>query len=67
MDTAHNIRGAELKVIPGMGHDFPPALQPEIATLIERHIARASGTAQTAPAAAGVSSPHLLEQVHVLP
>ncbi len=67
MDTAHNIRGAELKVIPGMGHDFPPALQPEIATLIERHIARASGTAQTAPAAAGDSSSHLLEQVQVLP
>jgi pimeloyl-ACP methyl ester carboxylesterase len=26
MDTAANIKGAELRIIEGMGHDFPPAL-----------------------------------------
>jgi pimeloyl-ACP methyl ester carboxylesterase len=31
-DTAANIRGAELRVIPGMGHDLPPALY---ATFVE--------------------------------
>jgi pimeloyl-ACP methyl ester carboxylesterase len=33
-DTAANIRGARLKVIPGMGHDFPPALMAGIAVMI---------------------------------
>jgi pimeloyl-ACP methyl ester carboxylesterase len=41
VDTADHIRGAQLKVIPGMGHDFPPALQPEIAALIIDHARRA--------------------------
>jgi proline iminopeptidase len=40
IDTANHIRGAQLKVIPGMGHDFPPALQPEIAALIVEHVRR---------------------------
>jgi proline iminopeptidase len=40
IDTANHIPGAQLKVIPGMGHDFPPALQPEIAALIVEHIRR---------------------------
>ena len=31
-DTAANIKGAELRVIPGMGHDLPPALY---ATFVE--------------------------------
>ncbi len=39
IDTAKHIRGARLKVIPGMGHDFPAALQPGLAALISAHIA----------------------------
>jgi pimeloyl-ACP methyl ester carboxylesterase len=42
IDTANHIRGAQLKVIPGMGHDFPPALQPEIAALIIEHVRRSA-------------------------
>jgi proline iminopeptidase len=36
-DTAANIRGARLKIIPGMGHDFPPALMAGIAVMIAEH------------------------------
>lgn len=40
-DTAAVIPGAELHVIPGMGHDLPAQLVPRIADLIERATARA--------------------------
>ncbi len=33
-DTAASIAGAELRTIPGMGHDFPTALMPEFAAAI---------------------------------
>lgn len=33
-DVAHNIAGAELRLIPGMGHDFPVALSAVIADAI---------------------------------
>ena len=36
-DTAANIPGARLKIIPGMGHDFPPALMAGIAVMIAEH------------------------------
>lgn len=36
-DTAQNIPGAELQVIAGMGHDFPEALMPRLATAIADH------------------------------
>jgi pimeloyl-ACP methyl ester carboxylesterase len=36
-DTAANIYGARLKIIPGMGHDFPPALMAGIAVMIAEH------------------------------
>jgi pimeloyl-ACP methyl ester carboxylesterase len=38
IDTARNIPGAQLIVVPGMGHDFAPALQPAIADWIAAHI-----------------------------
>jgi pimeloyl-ACP methyl ester carboxylesterase len=41
VDTAAHIRGAQLMVIPGMGHDFAPALQPMIADSIAGLIRRA--------------------------
>jgi pimeloyl-ACP methyl ester carboxylesterase len=40
-DTAANIKGAELRIIPGMGHDLPPALYSTFAETIERAVARA--------------------------
>lgn len=43
-DTADLIPDAELKVIPGMGHDLPPALVPEMAALVCDFIQRRSGT-----------------------
>ena len=39
-DTAQNIPGAELLVIEGMGHDFPEALMPRLATVIADHCDR---------------------------
>lgn len=40
-DTAANIPGAELRVIPGMGHDVPAALYDELADGICRAVERA--------------------------
>ena len=40
IDTARHIHGAQLKIIPGMGHDFAPSLQPIIADWIAAHIRR---------------------------
>jgi len=37
-DTAAQIPGAELKVIPGMGHDLPPALVPQMANIVRDFI-----------------------------
>ena len=36
-DTAANIRNAQLEVIDGMGHDFPPALMARLAARIVEH------------------------------
>ncbi|OWK39165.1 alpha/beta fold hydrolase [Fimbriiglobus ruber] len=41
-DTAANIKGAELKVIPGMGHDLPPALYETVALAIAANARRES-------------------------
>ncbi len=48
-DTAANIKGAELVVIPGMGHDLPPGLYQIFADTIWRAVAR-SRAAQPATA-----------------
>ena len=37
--TARCIPGASLEIIPGMGHDLPPALLPQLSELILNHIA----------------------------
>jgi pimeloyl-ACP methyl ester carboxylesterase len=47
-DTARNIRGARLKIVPGMGHDFPPQLLRGIAVMIAEHC-RADFSAAAAP------------------
>ena len=50
VDTARNIRGARLKVVPGMGHDFPPQLLRGVAVMIAEHCrAAVSGAAATQP------------------
>lgn len=36
-DTAANIPGAQLEIIDGMGHDFPPALMEQLAVRIAAH------------------------------
>jgi pimeloyl-ACP methyl ester carboxylesterase len=41
-DTAANIPGAELRVVPGMGHDIPPALVVTVADAIEAAARRAA-------------------------
>jgi pimeloyl-ACP methyl ester carboxylesterase len=38
LDTARHIRGARLQVVDGMGHDFAPALQPTLASMIVQHV-----------------------------
>jgi proline iminopeptidase len=50
IDTARWIRGARLEVIPGMGHDFPPALLTMVAIRIGEHCRAAAGNALTPPA-----------------
>ncbi|HLK25671.1 MAG TPA: alpha/beta hydrolase [Caulobacteraceae bacterium] len=40
-DTAANIKGAELIVVPGMGHDLPPALYPTFVDAIWTAVTRA--------------------------
>ncbi|MEZ5573213.1 MAG: alpha/beta hydrolase [Halioglobus sp.] len=42
IDTARLVRGAQLKVIDGMGHDLPEPLLPELVELIGSHIAAVS-------------------------
>lgn len=48
-DTAANIRGAELIVVPGMGHDLPPALYETFADAIWKAVSKARA-AQSATA-----------------
>ncbi|WP_410539513.1 alpha/beta fold hydrolase [Streptomyces sp. KL2] len=57
--TAAAIPGAELLVVPGMGHDLPEQLWPLLADAIARNAARADGrvTAPAAPDAASAVSP----------
>ena len=44
-DTHANIPGAEMHVVPGMGHNLPKHLIPKICDLIERATARARESA----------------------
>ena len=50
IDTAANIPGSRLEVVPGMGHDFPPGLMARVAGRIAEHC-RAAESAARAPAA----------------
>lgn len=51
-DTAARIRGAQLEVIPGMGHDLPTALVPHIVQSIAAHCEAADGRPVQGAAAA---------------
>jgi pimeloyl-ACP methyl ester carboxylesterase len=44
-DTAANVPGAELRIVPGMGHDFPAALYETIAGGIMRAVERSKASA----------------------
>jgi pimeloyl-ACP methyl ester carboxylesterase len=44
-DTAANIPGAQLRVIPGMGHDLPPALYDTLVDAIVSATERAKAAA----------------------
>ena len=46
-DLAANIPGAELFVIPGLGHDVPPQLAPLFAAAIERVATRSAAARKT--------------------
>jgi pimeloyl-ACP methyl ester carboxylesterase len=41
--TAEAIRGAELMLIEGMGHDLPPGLRPQLAARIGEFVWRTEG------------------------
>jgi pimeloyl-ACP methyl ester carboxylesterase len=43
-DTADNINGAELRIVPGMGHDLPPQLFATVVDAIESAAARSRAT-----------------------
>jgi len=51
IDTAANINGSRLEVVPGMGHDFPPGLLARLAARIAEHCRAAQANATPAPAA----------------
>jgi pimeloyl-ACP methyl ester carboxylesterase len=56
-DTARNIPGAMLEMVPGMGHDFPPALMARLALRIVEHCRAAEPlAAPDAPANAGLAA-----------
>jgi proline iminopeptidase len=48
IDTAANITGSRLEVVPGMGHDFPPGLMTRLAGRIAEHC-RAAQAAPPSP------------------
>ncbi|MBR1218501.1 alpha/beta hydrolase [Bradyrhizobium sp. U87765 SZCCT0131] len=47
IDTAAHVRGARLKIIPGMGHDFPAEVTPMLADDIVRHCRAADRSVKT--------------------
>lgn len=51
-DTAAHIPGAQLEIIPGMGHDFPPGLMAQLAARIAEHCKAAQPAAPESAAVA---------------
>jgi pimeloyl-ACP methyl ester carboxylesterase len=56
-DTAANIPGARLRIIPGMGHFLPEALVPLLVDEIAAHCLAAEGTARGSATSAAGGSP----------
>jgi pimeloyl-ACP methyl ester carboxylesterase len=58
-DTARHIAGARLEIVPGMGHDFPPALMARLALMIADHCdsARPAGEARAQPGSGARETP----------
>ena len=66
-DTAACIPGARLELVPGMGHDFPPALLATLAVRIAEHCRAATSDAVPAaatPATSGGAPPAALPAGH---
>jgi fermentation-respiration switch protein FrsA (DUF1100 family) len=49
--TAQNIPGAKLEIVPGMGHDLPPALVATLSGLILGHCQSVDGRSRASSAA----------------
>jgi len=56
-DTAAHIRGAQLEIIEGMGHDFPPSLMAQVAARIAAHCRASQPAVPVTTAAAAVAEP----------
>ncbi len=41
-DTARCVPGAELMIVPGMGHDLNPVIWPDVVEAIHKHAEKAS-------------------------
>ena len=66
-DTAANIQGAELRIVPGMGHDIPLQLIDVFADAIEAAAKRASPEVVALPAPAVVHAPVPPVEIEVVP
>lgn len=58
LDTAKHIRGAQMEVVMGMGHDFPDALMPRLAKRVAEHCHAAADPA-VRPSAQDAPTPSL--------
>jgi pimeloyl-ACP methyl ester carboxylesterase len=56
-DTAAHIRGAQLEIIDGMGHDLPPSLMAQVASRVAAHCRAAQPALPVTTAAAAVAEP----------
>lgn len=56
LDTARSIRDARFEVIPGMGHDFAPALQARLARAVLEHVRAATPPHEAMPPRAAAAA-----------
>ena len=61
-DTAQRIRNAKLKIVDGMGHDFPPELMSRMCKWIAKHVKKAEQKAKVKRKAKMLKMKHLRQQ-----